>query len=195
MLPAATTVINSPAFPTLCVNGPNKFERRTLVVGMTNDKLFEIKDGLKDGDVVLLNPKAMVEEARKEEPRTGTPEADSKKKFGSAALKTESTATKNVDGEKKVTKDDKSAAGGGGFKPPTVADIMKQDKDSDGKISKDEASDRQKDRWDQNDTDGDGFISRAEAKAMVDRMNETIRQRQQQGGGGPGGAPTAPGGQ
>ncbi len=213
-VPVSCIVEQGGQFNAWVVNGPKKFERRTLVVGMTNDKLFEIKDGLKDGDVVLLNPKAMVEEARKEEPRTGTAEADSKKKFGSAALKTDPNAPKNGNGgEKKVAKDGQPAGGetsgnatspgggqprsggGGGFKLPTVADIMKQDKDGDGKISKDEASDRQKDRWDQYDTDADGFISRAEATAMVDRMNEMIRQRQQQGAGGPGGPPTAPGGQ
>ena len=72
---------------------------------------------------------------------------------------------------------------------------MKQDTDGDGKISKDEASDRQRERWDQNDTDADGFISREEAKAMVDRINQMMRQFQQQQGGSPGGAPAAPGGQ
>jgi HlyD family secretion protein len=184
----------------------DKYERRPVILGMTNDKLIEIKDGLKEGDVVLINPRAIVEEARKEGPKI-TPEAvDPKTKFGGAALKTETNGLKNgTNGEKKVAKDDTSAGGeasgnwgaggqpksAGSFKPPTVADIMKQDKDGDGKISKDEASDRQKERWDQIDTDGDGFISDTEAKAMVNRFNERMRQFQQQGGGGPS---TTPGG-
>ena len=66
---------------------------------------------------------------------------------------------------------------------------MKQDTDKDGKISKDEADDRMKQRWEQNDTNGDGFIDRTEAKEMVDRMMKFIKQRQEQSGGGP------PGGQ
>ena len=208
-VPVSCVVEQGGKFNAWVVNGPNKFERHPLTVGATNDKVFEIKDGLKEGDVVLLNPKAMVEEARKEEPRTGPQEGDANKKFSSAALKPESNGSKKVSagGEMKVEKDDKpasaeangpaTASGGqskaaGGFKLPTVADIMKQDTDGDGKISKDEASDRQRERWDQNDTDGDGFISRAEAKEMVDRTAKSMKERQ--AGGGPGGPP-APGGQ
>ena len=39
-------------------------ERRPLVLGQSNDQDIEIKDGLKVGDVVLLNPRAVVPEAR-----------------------------------------------------------------------------------------------------------------------------------
>ena len=210
-VPVSCVVEQGGKFNAWAVNGPNKFERRPLTVGLTNDKVFEIKDGLKDGDVVLLNPKAMVEEARKEEPRTGPLEEDPNKKFGAAALKSDPNGSekKGTGGEKKVAKDDKPAgtdgnapaatSGGqpksaGGFKMPTVADIMKQDTDGDGKISKDEADDRMKSRWDQNDTNADGFIDRQEAKEMVDRIAKFIKSMQN-GGGGPGGPPAGPGGQ
>ena len=73
----------------------------------------------------------------------------------------------------------------------TVTEIMKQDKDGDGKISKDEADDRIKARWEQNDPNGDGFVDRQEAKEMVDRIAAYMKQLQQNGGG----APAGPGGQ
>ena len=210
-VPVSCVVEQGGRFNAWVVSGPNKFERRPLTVGLTNDKVFEIKDGLKEGDVVLLNPKAMVEEARKEEPRTGPQEGDTNKKFGAAALKSEPNGSekKSHGGEKKVANDDKPAGAGpnapattsggqpkaaGGFKMPTVAEIMKQDTDGDGKISKDEASEQLKSRWEQNDTDGDGFLDRKEAKEMVDRITKFIKERQA-GGGGPGGAPAGPGGQ
>jgi len=210
-VPVSCVVEQGGKFNAWVVNGPNKFERRPLTVGLTNDKVFEIKDGLKEGDVVLLNPKAMVEEARKEEPRNAPQEADASKKFGAAALKSDPSGSdkKGPGVEKKVAKDDKPAGtdgaapaaasagqpkAAGGFKMPTVADIMKQDTDGDGKISKDEADDRMKSRWDQNDTNADGFIDRQEAKEMIDRITKFIKSMQN-GGGGPGGPPAGPGGQ
>lgn len=210
-VPVSCVVEQGGKFNAWVVNGPGQFERRPLTVGLTNDRVFEIKDGLKEGDVVLLNPKAMVEEARREEPRNGAQEADPNKKFGAAALKTDPNGSKKESngGEKKVAQDNKPAGaeangpatGGGppkasgGFKMPTVTDIMKQDVDGDGKISKDEASEQLKSRWEQNDTDGDGFLDRKEAKEMVDRIAKFIKERQAGGGGGPGGPGAAPGGQ
>lgn len=206
-VPVSCVVEQGGKFNAWVVNGPNKFERRPLTVGVTNDKVFEIKDGLKEGDVVLLNPKAMVEEARKEEPRNGPQEGDPNKKFGGAALKSEANGSekKSNGGEKKIAKDDKpltaeanppaTASSGqpkaaGGFKMPTVAEIMKQDTDGDGKISKNEASEQLKSRWEQNDTNGDGFMDRKEAKEMVDRIAKFMNERQ-----GGGGGPVGPGGQ
>ncbi len=43
-------------------------QRRPLKLGHTNDKLIEVVDGVKEGDEVLRNPRAVVEEAREEEP-------------------------------------------------------------------------------------------------------------------------------
>jgi HlyD family secretion protein len=42
--------------------------RRPLKLGRTNDKLIEVIDGVKEGDIVLRNPRAMLEEARQEMP-------------------------------------------------------------------------------------------------------------------------------
>jgi multidrug resistance efflux pump len=180
------------------VNGPNKYERRPLTVGVTNDKVFEIKEGLKEGDVVLLNPKAMVEEARKEEPRTSPQEGDTNKKFGAAALKPEPNGTKKETdgGEKSVAKGTAPPAGdtrGEKKAAPrralSVSEFMKHDADKDGKISKSEAPEQMQRFFDNNDTDKDGFLDSTEVKAMVERM-KAFMQRQSEGGG-----PSAPGGQ
>ena len=53
------------------------------------------------------------------------------------------------------------------------------DKDEDGKISKEEAPDRLKERFDEVDTNSDGFIDKEEQTAMF----EAFRRRFQQGQG------------
>ena len=57
--------------------GPAK---RPVVLGMSNNTRIEIKDGLTEGQDVLLNPRATVEEARAEE--KSDEKVDVKKKFG-----------------------------------------------------------------------------------------------------------------
>ena len=199
-VPVSCVVEQGGKFNAWVVNGPNKFERHPLTVGLTNDKVFEIKDGLKEGDVVLLNPKAMVEEARKEEPRTGPQEGDPNKKFGAAALKSETNGSKkdSNSGEKKVLTAEMPASGDSAEpkkssprKPPSVAEFMKSDADKDGKISKSEAPEQMQRFFDNNDADKDGFLDATEVKSMVERM-KAFMSRPPEGGGGP---PSAPGGQ
>lgn len=43
-----------------------RYQRRELVLGRTNDSFLEIIDGVKEGDVVLRNPRAIVPEAQEE---------------------------------------------------------------------------------------------------------------------------------
>ena len=195
-VPVSCIVEQGGKFNVWVVTGLNQFERRTLVVGMTNDKLFEIKDGLKEEDVVLLNPRAVVDEARKEEPRTGALDVDPNKKFGSAALKTEPNAPKHGSGDdKKVAKDEAPPAGdasgarkAGPRRPPSVAEFLKSDADKDGKISKSEApAGPMQQFFDNNDADKDGFLNETEVKAMVERMKAFSRPPE--GGGGPSAAP------
>lgn len=55
-------------------------ERRPVVLGKTNSKLIEISDGLSEGEMVVLNPRAVIPEAREEQLR-GRPSRD---RFGTA---------------------------------------------------------------------------------------------------------------
>lgn len=193
-VPVSCVVEQGGKFNAWVVSGLNKFERRPLTVGLTNDKVFEIKDGLKEGDVVLLNPKAMVEEARKEEPRTGPQESDPNKKFGGAALKPDASGAKkdSSGGDKKVAKEEAPAGGdsegakkASPRKPPSVAEFMKSDADKDGKISKAEAPEQMQRFFDNNDANKDGFLDATEVKAMVDRIKSFMSRPPE--GGAPGG--------
>ncbi|HVC97309.1 MAG TPA: HlyD family efflux transporter periplasmic adaptor subunit [Pirellulales bacterium] len=60
-----------------------KPEKRTVVLGATNDTFIEIKDGLLEGDLVLLNPRAVVADAREDVPQDEV--VDVSAKFGATA--------------------------------------------------------------------------------------------------------------
>lgn len=153
-------------------NGP---ERRPVVLGMSNNTRIEVKDGLNEGEDVLLNPRATVEDARSEEKETGT--VDVKKKFGGD----KPVPVISGDGKKGDSKkgDGKGAARGG-----RSFNLMALDKDGDKKISRDEAPEQLKSSFDTHDTDHDGFIDAKEAA----ELGKKIQQRQQSGGGQPGGS-------
>jgi collagen type III alpha len=74
--------------------------------------------------------------------------------------------------------------GGDGERPQRrgfAPDFSELDGDGDGKISKDEAPDRMKERFDQIDGNGDGFIDKAEQEALVQMMRRRFAERQGQG--------------
>ena len=56
------------------------------------------------------------------------------------------------------------------------------DKDGDGKISKEEAPGRMKERFDQMDSNSDGVLDKAEQEAVVKRLRERMGQGNQGGG-------------
>ena len=64
----------------------------------------------------------------------------------------------------------------GGERPSFESFLKNIDKDGDGKISMDEAPERMKERFDQADSDSDGFIDKKEQEVMM----EAIRRRFQQ---------------
>ncbi len=163
------------------VNTASGPKRHPVVLGLSNNTRIEIKDGLAEGDIVLKNPRAMVEEARadvKEEEKL-----DVKKKFGDdkpAVLpKSVAGGPPRGEGEGGSSKG-KGKSGGRGF------DLATLDTDKDGKISRDEAPDRMKDNFDMMDTNKDGFI---DAKEMAELRKRMQQMQQQRGGGGPPGGP------
>ncbi len=153
-------------------------EKRPVVLGLNDNTRIEIKDGLNEGDEVLLNPRATVEEAREEE--HGEEKVDVKKRFGGdkpAALPNASAGAPSGG--------DRSKGGG----RPTL-DFKATDKNSDGKITEDEAPDWLKgDVFKRLDSNSDGGVTAAELAAARQRM-----QQRAGGGGGPGGQGGAPGG-
>jgi multidrug efflux pump subunit AcrA (membrane-fusion protein) len=189
------------------VKTPTGTDRRPLVLGATNDQFIEVKDGLVDGDVVILNPRAVVAEARAIKEAEEEVKVD--EKFG---------------GERKAPADAKKMPGGlggpgaggpgaggpgaggpgaggpgaggpgaggpggpgaggpGGGARPSLS-MSQLDKDGDGKVSKEELPAPVQNFFDAMDTNTDGFVDAQELAAVRRRM----------GGGGEGG-PGGPGG-
>jgi multidrug efflux pump subunit AcrA (membrane-fusion protein) len=69
------------------LSGHNGFEWREVTLGISNDKLVEIKKGLSAGDVVALNPIALMSEEEKREAFGAASKDATKKDWGSAPAK------------------------------------------------------------------------------------------------------------
>ncbi len=150
------------------VETPDGPERRLVLVGRTNENVIEIKDGILEGEKVLLNPRAAVEEAREEvDP-------------GEAAGKLpDGIPTGPNAGVSQGKPAEKPAAKTG----PKFSDL---DKDNDGKLTKAEAPERMQQFFDGIDKDKDGSISPTE---WANRP-----KGRKPGQGGPGGGPPGAGG-
>lgn len=181
-------------------------EPRDLVLGGTNDTVIEVMDGVKEGEQVLLNPRADVPDASEE-----TQEAekiDVSKRFGAARLKADTTAApvgggvaagapagtapapgRPAAGGEGGARPREGRGGPAGFKLPTFKEL---DKDGDGKITKEE---NPSPYFDQQDTDHDGAVTAVEFKAAMDAFRKMMQERAMNGGGGPGGGGPPGGGQ
>ena len=185
------------------VNTPNGPERRPLVIGQSDDKFIEIKDGVAEGEDVLLNPRAAVPDARKSP--ESTEDENVSDKFGEGEGPTPGPPTEGAqrrgrggpgegggrgrEGGGDRRGGGRSGAGGSGAAGGSRGvggrfDLSRFDKDGDGKVSKDEAPAQMRSFFDRLDSNGDGFIDKAERDAMRKRMSS--------GGGGGGGGKEGP---
>lgn len=185
-------------------------ERRTVTLGLTNDQFVEVKSGIEEGERVVRNPRAMVDEAK--ESNAEAEEVDVQTKFGNesqnAATPTgPGSAERGPRGERGPggqrgangagpPRGEGAAAGevrGGGERGgrgrsgrPSM-DLMSFDKDGDGKVSKDEAPEQMQSFFDRIDADADGFIDASEIETM--RRNRPAGGGPSGGGSGRGGPP------
>lgn len=178
-------------------------ERRPMKLGRMNNKFFEIVDGVAEGETIVLNPRAVIDEARQQE-SSAEDEKDTSDRFnaphgdpgdapttpGAApAPPAQGSGTKGPG-----TSRDRPGKGGvaapsrGGTPRPgpaagnrgndrapfNFADI---DKDGDGRLSRDEVPGPMGRFFDSIDANGDGFVDKAELEAM--------RSRVRRQGGGP----------
>ncbi|MHC4878191.1 MAG: hypothetical protein ACYTGL_17185, partial [Planctomycetota bacterium] len=141
--------------------------RRDLKLGLTNDKMVQVIDGVAEGEKVVLNPRRLAQEST---PLDGDGEADEEevdtaKKFG-----------KGKPGA--APKKEPSGGANGSRKRKTFADL---DQNGDGKLTQDELpSQWGSEAFKRMDEDGDGSVSKSEhAKASA-----AFRRQQQQSGGG-----------
>lgn len=192
------------------VKSGRKIERREVVLGGTNDTEIEIKDGLKQGDLVLQNPRAEIPDAREEELAASGGGVDVKKRFGDAAPGEGSSSPDGQKGGRGGPGGSGGLAGGpggivggpggpggaggggrrgggGGRGRMSFADL---DKDKDGKVTVEEMPEQMRPAFGMMDGNGDGFVDQAEHTKAVEAFRK--RMQQQGGPGGPGGGP--PGG-
>jgi HlyD family secretion protein len=170
------------------VKTPRGPERRPLVLGRTNDKLIEVVDGVKEGDEVYRNPRAVVPEARQEpafekqfeDADFGGGEAG-ETGSGRVGKQREDSGPGGRQGEGGPSRgagtpgDAEKGRGRGSF------DLMQFDGDGDGKLSRDEVPERMRPVFGRLDANGDGFIDAAEVAAMRNRFR---RDGGRPGGGG-----------
>lgn len=169
-----------------CVMVGEKLEKRPVLLGQGNDKSIEVKDGINEGEEVVLNPRSVLTELHQEQrPESGE---DAKDRFGTKrgeAGAPDAAARPGTGGA-----DDAKTPGGPGQprngpgetpSPPggpgdatrktsgKRMDLMQLDKDGDGRVSRQEAPERMSGFFDRIDTNGDGFLDRAEIDAMRSR--------------------------
>lgn len=178
-----------------------------VVIGASNTTKIEIKDGLIEGDEVLLNPRVFEAELRPEPAaKSADGTGDDKSKESAAEVPTGPTVpglSKGPEGKGPPAGDPPGAdapgapgekGGGGkgaGGRGGPLADWRSMDLDKDGKLSKDEAPEPMQAFFDNLDKNADGFADESEMKAAMAAM-----RRMQQGGGpgGPGAGGPPPGG-
>jgi len=139
-------------------------ERRDLVVGQSNQSHVEIKEGVKPGELVIMNARthfadkiaALEAELNLEKSKNASP--GSLPKIPPKPVETPPTAAPSTDGS--VANAPEKRGGGGG--PDRGAAFTGMDKNQDGKLAGDEIDDRMKSRIADIDKDGDGAISKEE---------------------------------
>ncbi|MEX0678266.1 MAG: efflux RND transporter periplasmic adaptor subunit [Pirellulales bacterium] len=162
------------------VSGPGAVEKREVELGMGNNTRIQVTKGLRDDELVLLNPRERIAEARVDE--RGDESVDVVKRFG-GDRPADLPNLQTPPGDRAEARGKQAGRGGrGNF------DLMSLDKDGDKKISSEEAPDFMKDRFGDMDSNSDGFIDAAEIAEIRRLMQERMRQGDGPGGpGGPGG--------
>ncbi|OHB81455.1 MAG: hypothetical protein A2W31_13130 [Planctomycetes bacterium RBG_16_64_10] len=171
-------------------------ERRMVTLGRTNDKFVEICAGLSEGDRVVLNPMAIVEEEQEADAKLDTADEDSADE-AAVPPEPESTASQATDvpeqqggGPADATgqPDPRDESGGSGRprrasqqEPPEDEsprgrrprqdgpNLMQYDTNGDGRIGRDEAPERIQSLFGRIDSNGDGYVTADEISATVGR--------------------------
>lgn len=172
------------------VAGTEQAERREVKVGRTNDIVMEIKDGLNEGDAVVLNPRSALSKQiaalESEIPVVAPDRGEKKGELPPADTKAKPKAKAG------------SPEGGNPQRPGStdrpqmdpLAFFKRIDANSDGKLTADELPDRMKDRFTTMDANSDQSVDLAEWQ----KASATFRAARAGGPEGAGGASGGPGG-
>jgi multidrug efflux pump subunit AcrA (membrane-fusion protein) len=174
-------------------------EKRKLLLGYSNDQFLEVKDGVAEGETVLLNPRAVVAEAREAVGADKNQKGEEvTEKFGKSSGPPAGEGGGSGPGGPGGRRPGGDSGGpGGGPAGPGAGgpgaggggrgmNPMQFDADKDGKVSREEAPEPMRNFFDRMDSNSDGFIDAEEIASMRRRFSEG-------GGGPPGGGPGAGG--
>lgn len=147
---------------------------------LTDSKFIAVSAGVQENDVVVLNPRDAVLEAKtliladeEQQAKNKSSAVAAKAKTGGPGGGAKGAKKKSgrPAGGRKTAGGRGGSGGSGGFTGAAMLKAM--DKDSDGKVSKDEAPERMKATFDGYDTNSDGFLDTAE----LDKMVATFKSR------------------
>ncbi len=173
--------------PFVFVVKDEKIERIEIKVGQSNDKMTEVTDKLSEGDLVVMNPRTRFKKEIDELEALVAKEQAAEQEKANEAAKDRPAVEKPKAEPKPATPSAGSppgtAAGGPTGGPPasgaqrsSPADRFKAlDKNSDGKITKDEADERMAAGFDNMDANGDGGITLEELTAAFARFRGAPR--------------------
>ena len=170
------------------------YRKQELELGGTNDKTVEVISGVEEGEQVLRNPKAVMDEATQEVPTEDS--GRDRSQFGDGQTPADAADSQPQPGQQSSNQyggpPDSSTSGrgsGGDTELPASgkAYIAQYDKDGDGKVAQSELdaqSQQSAQYWfDRVDTDGDGALNETETDGMLES------RRRFTSGGGNGGPP------
>jgi HlyD family secretion protein len=158
------------------VKSPEGPQKRELLLGLSNDKYVEVKDGVSEGEEILMNPRAVMGDQLKDEESEETKDesAGVSSRFGESSATPEPAAGGDKPSGSQSGGGSDGASGSGSRPTQTFASM---DKNGDKKLTSDELP------WpgaiDRLDTDKDGSVSAAEWAKRPARPSS---------GGGDGGA-------
>lgn len=192
MIPVASIVQQSGKY-FAWVDKNGNFDRRELLLGASDDNFVVVQDGVAEGEEVILNPRAIIEEARGAGDESEGADEDLSK-FGdtSKAPKVDPTqgpkqkkgSGGNGSSQSSPGKSSPGRGKKGGSRDPNER-FKQMDKNGNNSIDKDEIPERMKSYMEPFDKDGDDKISKKEytdgMKSFIDRM------KSKSGGGGFGG--------
>lgn len=141
------------------VKSPNGPQKRELLLGLSNDKFVEVKDGVAEGEEILMNPRAVIGDQLNNE--DGEEEDGESEKVSSRFGDTSNApAAPAADVKKPSGRGESSSSGSGSGSARQTRTFADMDKNGDKKLTSDELP------WpgavEKLDTDKDGSVSAAE---------------------------------
>ena len=161
----------------------NGTERRVVKTGRTNGQVIEILEGIKEGEIAILNPRSSFGTELK---RLEAEQKEKEDKVSSKSIKKKNKRDKKKRPKPTSRGNEKSQRGkpkGEGQpqkstekkKRDPAAMLKKLDANGDGKITLEEAPDYLKSRFSSIDSNGDGSINASELTAALKKMKKPRR--------------------